>query len=143
MVSVVPVRERDYLLVQCTFFATIGPGGQQREYYLSQEMCKVLEEALTTLMNGDRETLRQVCAALFVEFQKVFPRWTLDCVYSYRLDRVIVFEQDEDELQIVVRHMAKGKQLLVLAVEDVSKMHCVLPKFPFRYQKYEGTFTKG
>ena len=135
MVSVVPVHEKDYLLVLCTFFATIGPGGQQREYYLSQEMCKVLEEALTTLMNGDREMLRQVCTALFVEFQKVFSRWTLDCVYSYRLDRVIVFERGEG-LQIVVRHMAKGKQLVVLAVEDVSKMRCVLPELPFSYTRW-------
>ena len=135
MVSVVPVRERDYLLVLCTFFATIGPGGQQHEYYLSQEMCKVLEEALTTLMNGDREMLRQVCTALFVEFQNVFPRWTLDCLYSYRLDRVIVFDQDEG-LQIVVRHMAKGKQLVVLSVEGVSKMHLALPALPFSYRKY-------
>lgn len=108
MVYVVPVRERDYLLVLCTFFSTIGPGGQQREYYLSQEMCKVLEEALATLMNGEREMLREVCLSLFVEFQKVFPHWTLDCLYSYRLDRVIVFDQDEG-LQIVVRQMAKGK----------------------------------
>ena len=58
MVSVVPVRDEEYLLVLCTLFATIGPGGQQREYYLSQEMCKVLEEVLTTLMNSDREMLR-------------------------------------------------------------------------------------
>ena len=135
MVSVVPVRDEKYLLVLCTFFATIGPGGQQREYYLSQEMCKVLEEALTTLMNGDREMLRQVCTTLFVEFQKEFPRWTLDCLYSYRLNRVIVFDQDEG-LQIVVRHIAKGKQLVVLAVEDVSKMHCALPELPFSYRKY-------
>ena len=35
-----------------------------------------------------------------------------------------MFDQDEG-LQIVVRHMAKGKQLVVLAVEDMSKMHCV------------------
>lgn len=84
-------------------------------------MCKVLEEALITLMNGDREILRQVYIALFIEFQKEFPRWTLDCVYSYRLDRVIVFDQDEG-LQIVVRHMAKGKQLVVLTVGDKSKM---------------------
>ena len=99
-------------------------------------MCKVLEEALTTLMNGDREILRQVCTALFIEFQNVFPRWTLDCVYSYRLDRVIVFERGEEELQIVVQHMARGKQLVVLAVEDVSKMHFALPELPFSYSKY-------
>ncbi len=129
----VPVRDKDYLLVLCTFFATIGLGGLQHEYYLSQEMCKVLEEALTTLMNGDREMLREVCVALIVEFQDVFPHWTLDCLYSYRLDRVIVFDQDEG-LQMVVRHMAKGKQLVVLAIEDVSKMHVVLPALPFRYR---------
>ena len=134
--SVVPVRDREYLLVLCTFFATIGPGGQQREYYLSQEMCKVLEEALTTLMNGDREMLREVCTALFVEFQKEFPWWTLDCVYSYRLDRVIVFERGEEGLQIVVQHMAKGKQLVVLAVEDRSKMHFALPVLPFSYRRF-------
>ncbi len=99
-------------------------------------MCKVLEEALTTLMNGDREMLRHVCTTLFVEFQKVFPRWTPDCVYSYRPDRVIVFKQGEEELQIMVRHMAKGKQLVVHAVEDVSKMHFSLPELPFSYRRF-------
>jgi len=98
-------------------------------------MCTVLEEALITLMNGDRAMLREVCAALFVEFQNVFPRWTLDCLYSYRLDRVIVFDQDEG-LQMVVRHMAKGKQLVVLGVEDVNRMHFTLPVLPFRYNRW-------
>ena len=99
-------------------------------------MRKVLEEALTTLMNGDRETLRNVCLSLFIEFQKVFPRWKLDCVYSYRLDRVIVFDQEEG-LQIVARHMVKGKQLVVLGVEDVNKMHFVLSMLPFTYRRYK------
>lgn len=134
MIRVVPVGDEEYRFISATFFARLGPEGQQREYYLSQEMVSLLEDVLMKLMNGDRELMRAFCGALYVEFQKAFPLGVLDCVYYYRLDRVIAFERGE-QLQIVVRHMAKGKEIVVLGIEDVSTMRFVLPALPFSYRR--------
>jgi len=135
MIHVEPVGDEHYRFISATFFARLGPEGQQREYYLSKEMVSLLEGVLMKLMNGDRDTMRAFCGALYVEFHKVFPLGMLDCVYYYRLDRVIVFERGE-QLRIVVRHMANGKQIVVLGIEDVSTMYFVLPSLPFSYRHF-------
>lgn len=135
MICVVPVGDEQYRFISATFFAMLAPGSQMRECYLSKEMVLLLEDVLMKLMNGDRDTMRAFCGALYVEFSKVFPLGVLDCVYYYRLDRVIVFERDE-LLRIVVRHMAKGKEIVVLGIEDVSKMHVALPESPFSYRRF-------
>lgn len=135
MIRVVPVGDEQYRFISATFFATLGLEGQQREYYLSKEMVPLLEDVLMKLMDGEKDVMRAFCGALYVEFSKAFPLGVLDSVYSYRLDRVIAFEQGE-QMQIVVRQMAKGKEIVVLGIEDVSKMHFVLPALPFSYRRF-------
>lgn len=135
MIRVVPVGDEEYRFISATFFAMLAPGSQMRECYLSKEMVLLLEDVLMKLMNGDRDTMRAFCGTLYVEFHKVFPLGVLDCVYFYRLDRVIAFERGE-QLWIVVRHMVKGKEIVVLGIEDVSKMRFALPVLPFSYRRF-------
>lgn len=80
MIRVVSVGDEQYHFISATFFARLGPEGQQCEYYLAQEMVSLLEDVLMKLMDGDRETMRAFCGALYVDFYKAFPLGVLDSV---------------------------------------------------------------
>ena len=118
MIRVVQVREEaDRLLILSTYYATLGQQSQKQHYYLSHETERVLEEALSKLMNRERETMRAFCYALQSEFTREFPSGLLHAICSYRSGRLIQFEQEQGQLnRISISQLSTRKEIVSLGV---------------------------
>jgi hypothetical protein len=140
MIRVVQVLEAfDYFLVLSTYFATQSPRSQEQQYYLSVDIEWLLEETLLKLASGDRETMRVMGCALYHEFRREFPTGVLHAICSYRLDRLIQFEQAQRQLtRIHICQLSTKKEIVSLGVSaaDLSSEtgQIQLPRLPFSCQ---------
>jgi hypothetical protein len=138
MIRVTEVREKR-LSILSTYIATLSAAGP-REYYLAQETEHLLEEVLAQLMEGNRESTRAFCCALYVEFDRELPFCRLHELRSYRRDRRVRFELEQEMLtHLTVLHSRNHKEIVRLGIEkhylrgDIVA-HVSLPARPFSFK---------